>query len=151
MNAGTARKMCGLLLASLAVSLLTACDGLIQVRGRVYAQRQPGAQSRAFVDQTPDDDLSGLTPLEGVKLTLYHAGDYDKAHIDPSTNWKQIKESGVSGEFDVGDVTAPYKFNAALVVEKPGYRPVTKIFEHDGRAHTAIVILVPESQPARPH
>ena len=145
MNSFVMRKVFVVLSAAFALAFLTACDGVIQVRGRVYAQRQPGAQSRAFVDQAPDDDLSGLVPLEGAKLTLYHAHDYDKEPIDPSAALKASDESKASGEFDVGGVTAPNKFHPALVVEKPGYKTVTKIFEHDGRAHTAVIILAPEA------
>lgn len=145
MNSFVTRKVFVVLSAAFALAFLTACDGVIHVRGRVYAQRQPGAQSRAFVDQTPDDDLSGLVPLEGAKLTLYHAHDYDKQPIDTSAALKSSGESRASGEFEMSDVTAPNKFHPALVVEKPGYKPVTKIFEHDGRAHTAVIILVPEA------
>ena len=145
MSAFVKRRVFVALSAAFALAFLTACDGVIRVRGRVYAQRQPGAQSRAFVDQTPDDDISGLVPLEGAKLTLYHAHDYDKEPIDPSAALKSSGESKASGEFDLSDVTAPSKSHPALVVEKPGYRPVTKIFEHDGRDHTAVVILAPEA------
>lgn len=116
------------------------------MQGRVYAQRQPGAQSRDFIDQMPDDDISGLTPLAGAKVVLYHAGDWDKNTIDPSTIWKREVLSDASGQFDAGDVTAPHKFNAALVVEKPGYKPVTQIFKHEGGNHAAIVILAPDEQ-----
>ena len=145
MNAGAIRKLSGVLLAAVALALLTSCDGLISVRGRVYEQRRPGAQSRAFVDQTPDDDLSFLVPLEGAKVTVYHGGDYDQKPIDPSTSMKETGQTDASGGFSVGDVTAPTKFHAALVVEKPGYRTVTKIFQHEGLNHTAVVILVPDS------
>lgn len=89
MSSSTFRKMFGGLLAVVVLALTTACDGLIQVRGRVYAQQQPGSQSRAFVDRAPDDDLSGLTPLAGAKITLYHAGDFGKQHNDTS---KMLKE-----------------------------------------------------------
>lgn len=147
MSAFLTGKAFVVLSAAFAAAFLTACDGHIQVRGRVYAQRQPGAQSRAFVDQTPDDDLSGLVQLEGAKLNLYHAHDYDKEPIDPSAALKASAESKASGEFDLNDVTAPYKSHPALVVEKPGYKPVTKIFEHDGRNHTAVIILAPEPTP----
>src|SRR3712207_4878805 len=138
-------KVFVVLSAAFALAFLTACDGLIRMRGRVYAQRQPGAQSRAFVDQAPDDDLSGLVPLEGAKLTLYHGHDYDKGPDDAPAAMKESVESNGSGAFEVGSTTAPNKFKAALFVEKQGYRPVTKIFEHVGRDHTAVVILVPEA------
>ena len=134
--------------AALAALLLTAaCDGVIRLRGRVYEQRRPGAQSRAFIDRTPDGDLSGLSPLAGVKLTLYHAKDYDEGKIDPSTVFKREVVTDSSGEFDAMDTTAPNKFNAALVVEKPGYRPLTRLFPHGDSDHTAVIILVPDSDP----
>ncbi|HEX6184427.1 MAG TPA: carboxypeptidase-like regulatory domain-containing protein [Pyrinomonadaceae bacterium] len=130
-----------------ALALTTACDGGIQLRGRVYEQRRPGSQSRAFIDRTPDDDLSGLTPLAGAKVTLYHGRDQDKANLDPSKGFTREVVTDASGEFDASAVTAPYKFKAALVVEKPGYKPVTEIFQHGESAHTVVVILVPDTQP----
>jgi hypothetical protein len=147
MAGGVFRKTLGGLLALAALSLTVACDGLITMRGRVYEQRKPGAQSRAFIDLPSDDDLSGLVPLSDAKVTLYHAKDYEKGNIDTSTNFKEETLTTTSGMFDVGGTTAPYKFNAALVVEKPGYKPVTEIFTHDGHDHIATVILVPETQP----
>ena len=133
---------------SAALLLTTACDGIIRLRGRVYEQRRPGAQSRAFIDHAPDDDLSGLTPLAGAKVTLYHAKDYGKEKLDPSTAARTSEATtDASGEFDAGGTTAPYKFDAALVIEKPGCKPVTQIFPHGEHPHTAIVILVPEAQP----
>ena len=147
MSGRTLRKTFGAL-SALAVLLLTAaCDGGIQLRGRVYEQRRPGSQSRAFVDRIPDDDLSSLTALDGAKVTLYHGKNYDKGGIDPSTVFKREVVTDASGEFDASDVTAPYKFKAALVVEKPGYKTVTEIFQHDEHDHTAVVILVPDTQP----
>lgn len=149
MAGGTFLKRFGVWAALAALLLTTAgCDGLIHLRGRVYEQRQPGARSRAFIDQAPDDDLSGLTPLPGAKITLYHAKDYGKEKLDPSTTaYKNETLTNASGDFDVGGTTAPYKFDAALVVEKPGYRPVTRIFPHGEHAHTAVVILVPDAAP----
>jgi hypothetical protein len=147
MFGGTLPKAFGVLAVLAVLLLTTACDGIIDLRGRVYEQRRPGARSRAFIDRTPDDDLSGLTPLASAKVTLYHGEDYDKTNIDPSTGFKSETVTGDSGEFDAGGVTAPYKFNAALLVEKPGYKSVTQIFPHDELGHTAVVILVPETQP----
>ena len=147
MNGRRPAKTLVVLSALAALALSTACDGIIKMRGGVYEQRRPGSQSRAFIDRTPDDDLSGLTPLAGAKVTLYHAKDYEKGKIDPSTVWKDEAVSNASGEFEVGGTTAPTKFNDALVVEKPGYKPVTEIFPHGEHAHTAIIILVPDTQP----
>jgi len=141
------RKTFGVLAALLLLSLTTACDGIIDMRGRVYEQRRPGAYSRAFIDQSPNDDLSGLVPLAGAKVTLYHGKNYDTGNIDPSTVFKDENVTDSSGEFSTGGTTAPYKFNAALVVEKSGYKPVTQIFLHDEHKHTAVIILVPETQP----
>ena len=147
MSGRTLLKTLVVLSALAALALTTACDGGIQLRGRVYEQRRPGSQSRAFIDQTPDDDLSGLTPLAGAKVTLYHGSDQDKANLDPSKGFTREVVTDASGEFDASDVTAPYKFKAALVIEKPGYKPVTEIFPHGEHAHTAVVILVPDTQP----
>ena len=148
MGGRTFRRMFGVSAALAALLLTTACDGIIKLRGRVYEQRKPGAQSRAYIDRAPDDDLSGLVPLSGAKVTLYHAEDYDKKRLDPSTAARTSETtSDTSGEFNVGGVTAPYKFNAALVVEKPGYRPVTQLFAHGEHDHTAVIILVPDSNP----
>ena len=141
------RKAFGVAAALAALLLTAACDGVIRLRGRVYEQRRPGAQSRAFVDQTPDDDLSGLTPLAGAKLTLYHAKDYAKEKIDPSTVFKREVVTDPAGEFDATDTTAPYDFNAALIVEKPGYKPVTRLFPHGESDHKAVIILVPDDNP----
>ncbi|HEX8284616.1 MAG TPA: hypothetical protein VF588_14725 [Pyrinomonadaceae bacterium] len=140
-------RIFAVLSALAALTLATACDGIIVVRGRVYEQRQPGAQSRVFVDRAPDDDLSGLTPLAGAKVTLYHTEDYEKGKTDPSTIRKHEVVSQTTGEFDASDVTAPYKFKAALVVEKPGYKPVTQIFQHGEDPHTVVVILAPDTNP----
>ncbi|HJQ32125.1 MAG TPA: hypothetical protein VJ866_08100 [Pyrinomonadaceae bacterium] len=148
MGDGTLRKAGRVLLAAACLVFTAACDGYIHVRGRVYTQPQHTAQSRAFVDRAPDDDLSGLVPLAGAKVTLYHGEDYEKQKKDPSTIWKQEEQSDEAGLFDIQTLTAPYKFDAALVVEKPGYRPVTQIFTHDKLEHTAVVVLVPDEQPA---
>ena len=147
MDGGAFRKTFGVLATLLLLSLTTACDGIIDMRGRVYEQRRPGAYSRAFIDRAPDDDLSGLTPLADAKVTVYHGKNYDKGNIDPSTVFKSEAVTTTSGEFSAGGTTAPYKFDAALVVEKPGYKPVTQIFPHGEHMHTAVVILVPETQP----
>lgn len=147
MDGRTLRKTFGVLFALAAVSLTTACDGIIKMRGRVYEQRRPGAQSRAFIDRMPDDDLSGLVPLAGAKVTIYHGKNYDKGNLDPSTVFKSDALTDSAGEFHAGDTTAPYKFDGALVVEKPGYRPVTQIFRHGELEHTAVIILVPENNP----
>jgi hypothetical protein len=147
MSGRTLLKTLVVLSALTAPALTTACDGIIKLRGRVYEQRQPGAQSRAYVDRTPDDDLSGLTPLAGAKVTLYHGGDQDKGNFDRSKGLTIEAVTNTSGEFDASAVTAPYKFKAALVIEKPGYKPVTEIFQHGESAHTVVVILVPDTQP----
>ncbi len=145
------RKLLSGLTAAALLVITTSCDGDIKMRGRVYTQHQPGTQSRAYVDQAPTDDLSGLTPLEGAKIVLYHGGDYDKQPIDTSTLWKEEGESDAVGQFDVGGTTAPSKFHAALVIKKPGYKPVTQVFMHEKFDHTAVVILVPDEQINKNH
>ena len=147
MNGRRLAKTLVLLSALAGLAATAACDGGIQLRGRVYEQRRPGSQSRAFIDRTPDEDLSGLTPLSGAKVTLYHGTNFDKEALDPSKGFTREAVTNTSGEFDIFDTTAPYKFRAALVIEKPGYKPVTEIFQHGESAHTAVVILVPDTQP----
>jgi hypothetical protein len=147
MGGGKFRKALGVSAALAALLLTAACDGIIRMRGRVYEQRQPGARSRAFIDRAPDDDLSGLTPLAGAKVTLYHGKDYDKGGSDPSALIKNENVTDSAGEFETAGTTAPSEFDAALVVEKPGYRPVKQIFPHGESSHTAVIILVPEGRP----
>jgi hypothetical protein len=117
-----------------------ACDGLIRVRGKVYVRKASTGKSEAFVDeQSPD--ISNLTPVKDVQVMLYHGGDYSAQSINKSTPWRDSGKTGPTGEFELGGTTAPYRFHAALIVEKEGYHPVTKIFLHDKIAHEAVVIL----------
>ena len=132
-----------LLLFCLALSC-AGCDGAIRVKGKVYVQTNSSGESRAFVDEPAHVD-PGLTPVKDAIVTVYHGGDYSKSPIDKSTLWQSSEKTDSKGEFEVGGTTSPFKFHAALVVEKKGYKPVTKIFLHDKLApHEAIIILVPD-------
>ncbi len=55
----------------------------------------------------------------------------------------RLGRQGLREKSNSGGTTSPYRFHATLVVEKAGYKPVTKIFFHDKVAHEAIIILVP--------
>jgi len=118
-----------------------ACDGAIKVRGKVYAQRASKGNSQAFVDELSPDS-SQLTPLRNAQVTLYHGGDYSRQPINKSTLWQETCQTDGNGSFELGGTTSPFKSHAALVVEKEGYVPVTKIFLHEKLApHQAIIIL----------
>ena len=142
MHKSRRRQFAGFIVVIAALAC-SACDGVIQVRGRVYTQRKPSGQSRLFVGQIPDDDLSDLLPVEGATVTAYYGGDYAKDPINASTSMKDSIRTDASGRFSVGGVCAPSKFHAALVVEKLGFQPVTQVFLHEGTDHDVIAILVP--------
>jgi len=62
------------------------------------------------------------------------------------------KDSSVTdsnGGFEVGGLTSPFRFNATLVVEKEGYKSITKVFLHDKLEHEAVIILVPDESSGR--
>lgn len=144
------RKLCWLI----AIGTILAsfgCDGLIRVRGKVYARRASGGVSQAYVDELAANETD-LSPLEGVKITVYHGGDYATKPIDKSTQWQDSSTTDSQGAFTAGSTTAPFRFHAALTAEKDGYKPVTKVFLHDKKAeHEAVIVLVPEdSKPAEP-
>jgi hypothetical protein len=123
--------------------LSLACDGAIRVRGKVYVRLASKGNSEAFVDES-SPDKSQLIPLKDAQVTLYHGGDYSRQPIDKATLWRDAGKTDASGSFELGGTTSPFKFHAALVVEKEGYKPVTKIFLHEKLApHEAIVILEP--------
>jgi hypothetical protein len=121
------------------------CDGAIKVKGKVYTQTKSSEQSQAFVDE-PAQLQPNLVPVKDATVTVYHGADYSERPIDKSTVWQSSEKTGPQGEFEVGGTTSPSPFHAALVVEKEGYKPVTKIFLHDKLApHEAIIILVPDN------
>lgn len=124
---------------------ICGCDGGIHVKGRVYAQSSSVGESQAFIDQSHPVG-SDLIPIKGARVTLYHAGDYSQEKADKSELRKSSSLTDSAGGFEVGGLTSPFRFNAGLVVEKEGYKTVTKIFYHDKINHDAIVILVPETK-----
>ena len=137
------RKTCVLLVLIAAAIVNAGCDGGIGINGRVYTQQSQSGPSRIFVDEIPDEDLSGLVPLADATVTAYYGGDYANVPIDTSTPWKDSVPTDDTGVFSVGGTCAPSKFHAALVVEKPGFQSVTKAFLHDKFNHQVIVILAP--------
>ena len=133
-----------LLLGTACLLGLCACDGGIKVKGHVYAQKDSIGDSQALVDQSRSPDAN-LSPIKGAKVTLYHAGDYSKEKAERSELRSDSTLTASDGSFEVGGLTSPFRFNAGLVIEKDGYKPITKVFLHDKIDHEAIVILVPES------
>jgi len=123
---------------------LCGCDGGIHVKGHVYAQKGSNGDSQALVDQLRSPDAN-LSPIKGAKVTLYHAGDYSKEKVERSELRSASTLTNSDGSFEVGGLTSPFRFNAGLVIEKDGYKPITKVFYHDKIDHDAVVILVPES------
>jgi hypothetical protein len=133
-----------LLLGTACLFGLCACDGGIHVKGHVYAQKGSRGDSQALVDQSRSPDAN-LSPIKDAKVTLYHAGDYSKEKAERSELRSDSTLTASDGSFEVGGLTSPFRFNAGLVIEKDGYKPITKVFFHDKIDHDAIVILVPES------
>lgn len=130
--------------AVLLVSLaLYGCDGGIKVKGHVYAQNSSTAKPQVFVDEAVSNDVQGI-PIADAKVTLYHAGDYSPEKVERNELRSASTATKSDGSFEVGGLTSPFRFNAALVVEKPGYKTVTKIFYHDKLEHEATIFLVRE-------
>ena len=136
-------KLTLLLVVIIGLFLLSSCDGGIKVKGHVYGQSTSVGDSQAFIDQTHSVGRE-LSPIEGAKVTLYHAGDYSKEKVERSELRKDSSLTDSNGGFKVGGLTSPFRFNAALVVEKEGYKSMTKIFLHDKLDHEAVIILVPD-------
>src|SRR5258707_8176194 len=127
---------------------ICACDGGIHIKGRVYALKGSSGDSRAFIDQSPPSVVD-LTPIKDAKVTLYHAGDFspDKAKNSELRQASTLTET--DGSFDVNRLTSPFRFNAGLVVEKDGYKPLTKVFYQNKIDNEVTIILVPaDSNPA---
>ena len=137
-------KLLFVLMLGFSALLCVGCDGAIRVKTKVYAQTSSFGDSRGFVDE-PTQLEPNLKAVKDVNVTLYHGGDYSpEKTIDKSTLWQSSGKTGPEGEIELGGTTSPYRFHAALVVDKAGYKPVTKIFLHDKlAAHEAIIILVP--------
>jgi hypothetical protein len=143
------RKAIIIVLVSGGLLFYMACDGGIRVKGNVYVRKVSIGTSEAFVDEAFPNS-SNLVPVKNATVTLYHGGDYSEQSINKSTPWQVTCKSGPTGGFEVGGTTAPYRFHAALVIEKEGYRSVTKIFLHDKLApHEALIILEPNEEVAK--
>jgi hypothetical protein len=120
------------------------CDGLIRVKGHVYAQKNAG-ESQGVVDH-PLTIGNDLMPLKGARVTLYHSGDYSKEKA--SQLLKDSTVTSADGSFEAGGVTSPFRFNAGLVIEREGYKPVTIVFQHEKGNHEATIILAPDGSTA---
>ena len=128
---------------------MCSCDGGIRVKGHVYAQKSTVGDSQAFIDQA-NPVHTDLIPIRDAKVTLYHAGDYSRDKVERSELRKNSTLTGSDGSFEVGGLTSPFRFNAGLVVEKSGYKAITKVFYHDKLEHAAIIILVPDVATSAP-
>ena len=118
-------------------------DGGISVSGQVYEWVNPPAniKTEIYVDNSPVQD-GKLVTLEGAKIVLFHRGDYSWQRIDETTIWKHETASKKNGSFSLGGVTSPSRFHAAMRVSKDGFLPAEKVFLHDKLWHTAVVIMV---------
>jgi len=125
-----------------------SCDGAIRVKGKVYARKASKGSSEAFVDES-SPDISQLIPVKDAQVTLYHGGDYSKESINKSTLWQRTEKTDASGAFELGGTTAPFRFQVALLIEKEGYKSLTKTFLHDKVAHEAVIILEPNETLAK--
>jgi hypothetical protein len=131
------------LITGITVCLLgVACDGRINVKGRVYSQRASSGDSQVFIDQSSPSSAE-LSPIKDAKVTLYHAGDCSPDEAKNSELRKNSTLTAADGSFEVGGLTSPFRFNACLIVEKDGHKQITKVFYHDKGDHDAIIILVP--------
>ena len=138
----TVSKLTLLAVISLSLFSVCACDGGIHVKGRVYAQKASSGDSQAFIDQ-PSPSNADLSPIKDAKVTLYHAGDFSPDKAKNSELRKDSTLTAPDGSFEVGGLTSPFRFNAGLIVEKDGYKQMTKVFYHDKIDHEATIILVP--------
>ena len=125
--------------------MCSACDGYIKVKGKVYAQTNSNGPSQAFVDERANA-AQRLVPVKNANVTVYYDADYSSEKpVDKSTLWQRSEQTGDAGDFELGGTTSPWPFHALLVVEKDGFKPVSKIFLHDKLdPHQAIIVLVPE-------
>jgi len=123
--------------------LTCACDGGIGVKGKVYTKDFSQKDSQCYIDEIPALP-SNLIPLKDAKIILYHA-DITKENIDKNT-WTDSTVSNIDGGFSVGGTAAPFHFDATLVVEKEGFKSVSKVFPHiknDSDEHIAVIVLEP--------
>jgi hypothetical protein len=126
---------------------ICACDGGIHVKGHVYVQKTSSGDSQAFIDQ-PAPSVVDLTPIKDAKVTLYHAGDFSPDSAKNSELRQASTLTDAGGSFDINQLTSPFRFNAGLMVEKEGYKPLTKAFYHDKIDHEVTIILVPDASNA---
>jgi hypothetical protein len=139
--------MNGRCLASLLLAALpAACDGTIQVRGRVYARSAGDTQvpSAAVVDRTGIDTTT-LVPLSGASVTLFQRVLDTAAAAPESLLWVRRDTSRADGSFNLFDIGPPSAYTAALRVSRAGYRTTTVAFRHRSSrdVHRAVVVLTP--------
>ncbi len=138
-----------LCLSLFAVFSCIGCDGYIWVEGRAYrpTEKIDGIQSNIYLDDLEELlPAGGLTPLDNVKVTIFHGGDYSKEALDERTIWKNIEITNSEGKFAGGSTTAPKKEKYIIRAEKPGYVTVQKLFAHprkNHKKHFGIIILKP--------
>lgn len=122
---------------------ILACDGYIQVDGRVYARPsgEPGTASIVYMgDSLPD--TAGLVPLDSAAVWLFHRpSDTSLVGPGPLPLWVNVDTTDTQGQFWVGSTTAPRRFTALLRVRRPGYLDVDAPFVHDTSSHRAIIVL----------
>jgi hypothetical protein len=121
---------------------MCGCDGAIRVKGKVYAKKSAEGESAAYVDEAHSVDPD-LVPLEGATITLFGTKDYSTRKPDKEKDMNVKETADKTGYFDIGHMTSPFRFRAALMVEKDGYKPVMKLFQHDKLEHEAVIILIP--------
>lgn len=133
------RSVCFVLAA-----LVAACDGAIQVRGRVYARSPTDtlAPSVALVDRT-GIDTTALAPLSGATVTLFQRVPDTAAAAPESLLWVRRDTSRADGSFNLFDIGPPSAYTAALRVSRAGYRTTTVTFRHRSfrQVHRAVVVL----------
>ena len=128
------------------ITVLTACDGFIAVKGKVYEWNNAprNASEKIIVDKEVPFEFLDITPIAGAKVTVFHGGDYSKTILSEDTIWQRSQITDSQGSFAIGDVTAPSKFTAIIRAQKEGFQNVETKFLHDKTDHEAIILLIKE-------
>jgi hypothetical protein len=116
-----------------------ACDNSVTVKGDVYEWLDPpvGASSVIHLDSIPAEDLR-VAPISGVEITL------ERWPKDTAQHDARIRKSDQDGRFAVGLVVGPGGVAAVVSASAAGFRSVERPFRHEGKPHTARVLLVRE-------
>ena len=134
---------------------LLGCDGAISVRGTVAAlpQTSSASASSVLLDTTPPPGPSGK-PIAGATVMVFYGGAYSGQPVPLSVDgvpWSGAVVTADDGSFTYQAVCSPYRFNAAIRVTAPGFKPATLTFPHnDGQrgVHEAHILLAPEATAA---